>query len=156
MAREVFQGIKMDYVAFSQVLLIGFTAALASKIVMYKMVDMDKLNTLKKEIKQKQKELRKMKAGTKAYEKLSTEIIDKNLEISKMQLKPSTITFIPFFLLFMWMNVYFKKTPAFIILPFSLPIIGNDIGWLLTYILSTMIFSAILTKIFETRYGRDK
>jgi uncharacterized membrane protein (DUF106 family) len=146
----------MDYIAFSEVLVISFTAALASKLVTLKMLDMTKINKMKKDMNEKRKELKKMKPGTSAYTKLSEEVININLELSKMQLKPSIITIIPFLLLFLWMSTTFKNTPAFFILPFELPVIGNDIGWLLTYFIATMIFSAILTKIIDKMQGRDK
>ncbi len=145
----------MDYIAFSQVLLIGFTAALASKLAMVLTVDMKKVTELKKKIKEIRKETKQLKPGTKEHSKKYEEMTDINLELTKMQLKPTIFTFIPFILLFMWMREMFGKAPAFIILPFSLPIIGNDIGWLLTYLISTMLFSSIINKIIDRRWGKN-
>lgn len=146
----------MDYIAFFQVILISFTAALASKLVMAKTVDLGEVNKKKKRIKLMRKEMKELKPGSKRYNQISNKMLDLNMEITKMQLKPSLYTMVPFLLLFFWMSQAFKDVGAFLILPFSLPIIGNDIGWLLTYFISTMIFSAIITKVMDRIYPGDE
>ena len=53
------------------------------------------------------------------------------------------------------MRKRYGEMSAFVILPFSLPIIGNDIGWLLTYFLAATVFNMILKKV-ETIWRKRK
>jgi len=130
-----------------EILVISFLAATFSRLVYIKTVDRKKLEELKRKAKEIKEKLKKVKRGTKTYAELSEKQLDLSLQLSKLELLPSLFTFIPFLLLFLFMKSRYQNVPAFIVLPFSLPVIGNDVGWLLTYLISYMIFSSVMRRV---------
>jgi len=130
-----------------EILVISFLAATFSRLVYIKTVDKKKVEELREKIKKVKEKLKKMRRGTKAYTELSEKQLNLSLELFRLELLPSFLTFLPLLLLFLFMKSRYQNVPAFVVLPFSLPVIGNDIGWLLTYLISYMIFSSVMRRV---------
>lgn len=110
------------------------------------MVDQNKMKELKgkiKELQGKQKEI--PKSNTDEMNKVFSEILALQNQQMKMNLKPMMVTLLLAVLFFPWMGSTFFGTQ--IVLPLSLPFIGNDLGWLMWYIVLSIPMSMIFRKL---------
>lgn len=107
------------------------------------------MKTLKEEIKQLQKEIKDHKENREKLSELNQKAMSKNLELMKHSMRPTLVTFIPIILIFSWLRATYMPTGDLFSWGFSLPIWGPGIGWLWTYILSSLIFSILLRKALK-------
>lgn len=118
------------------IVIISFLISLFVTVIRYFMTDKEKM----REIKEKQKKLREeMKIHKNNPEKmmeLNQKMINDLPEQMKQGFKPMIITLIPILLIFAWMRSVYSVTD-----------IANS--WLWWYIISSIIFSIILGKIFK-------
>jgi len=138
-----------------EVIIISFFVSVFSRVIQSLMTDYNKSKELKEEIKELRAKMKGMEVGSKEQMKLNEKVINMNFKMTKMQLKPSMVTLIPLVFVLMWMRGRYADMGAFVILPFSLPLIKNDIGWLLTYFLSVTVFNMIFKKV-ETLWRERK
>ena len=127
----------------------SFIVTLISQTVYFLTVDQNYINSKKEEMKKLQSNLKKMKMSDPEYIKIQNELMSINLEVMNKTMKPTLITFIPFVLLMSYLANFFKDTGKVIIFPFSMPILGEGLGWLGTFVLSSIIFSLIINKILS-------
>ena len=107
-------------------------------------------------LKEKQKELReKAKEYKNNPEKLTglqKEMIEDSMASMKLTLKPMMVSFIPLILVFYGLKkLYMDMVGVGNIISWTrnLPIIHDGAGWLLCYIVFSLIFSMILRKAFK-------
>lgn len=139
----------MILTTFQIVLLVSFIVTLISQTVYFLTVDQNYINSKKEEMKKLQSDLKKMKMSDPEYIKIQNQLMSINLEVMNKTMKPTLITFIPFVLLMSYLANFFKDTGKIITFPFSLPILGDGLGWLGTFVLSSIIFSLIINKILS-------
>ncbi|MFH0832057.1 MAG: EMC3/TMCO1 family protein [archaeon] len=101
-----------------------------------------------KEFQQKQKEFRN--EPQKLLE-MQNEMMKLSMEQMKESFKPLLISFLPLILFFGFLkNVYAQAGIGDIVAwNVNLPLIGTGAGWLLTYIVLSMIFNSILRKVLK-------
>ncbi len=120
-------------------------ASLLSQLVYFSVYDIKKIRSYIEKSKDRMVKLLKKK-NLKSEEK--EELINLQIKLSYVNLAINVISSLPLFAFYFVIKRYFKKSEPFVVLPFSLPIIGNDIGWFITYIFFFSIFSSIFKKIF--------
>ena len=117
-----------------------------------KFVDTHRMKSLQAEMKDHRKiMLESAKAsGEKDKKALESEtrMMEIQQELMKLQM-PMFFTIVPILFVFMWMKEAFIGIETLIILPYSLPIWGNTLGWLGWYILSAMPMSILIRKILR-------
>ncbi len=120
-------------------------ASLLSQLVYFSVYDIKKIRSYIEKSKDRMVKLLKKK-NLKSEEK--EELINLQIKLSYINLAINVISSLPLFAFYFVIKEYFKESKPFVILPFSLPIIGNDIGWFITYLFFFSIFSSIFRKIF--------
>ena len=106
------------------------------------------LKQMREEIKQHQSKMKDHKDNPQKVMELKKRSMEVNLQYMKHSMKPMLITFIPLIIIFGWLRKTFD-TGAVITFPFKIPLIGNDMGWLGVYIISSIIFSTLLRKVLK-------
>lgn len=140
------------YLALNPLLGISLTATLLSFVfaLIYRLtVDVERMKKLKK----KSRELRKRmdEARRRENHKELKDLWEKSMKLTHEQfaigLKPMMLTL----LLVMIVFPFLKKTynGATFALPFSLPFIGNDVGWLGLYIIISIPTSMLFRKLLK-------
>ena len=112
------------------------------------MIDPMKLRTLKEEMKiiqKKQKEAKK-KNDPKELKKSFDQMLKLQHKQMMMTMKPMIVSMIPVLLIFSWLPTVYSGTPF--ILPFWLPLAGNEVTWLGLYILVSIPAATFFRKIF--------
>ncbi len=139
-------------------ILITFGVSLATQLVNYKLIDQKVMRQYKKRLKEIQVEIRKIKDRKKIV-KLQEELMDINSKMMKLSFKPLMITMAPLWIMFFLLQSIYQPYGDLIQLPINLPLFGTAISWLGTYIIFSLLFSAILrpliTKVGE-KYARKK
>lgn len=109
------------------------------------LTDQAVMKEMKAQIDSLKLKLKEAKGNLEKQQELQKEMMPLNLKYMKMSLKPTLITLIPFLLIFAGLSSLYGE--AVVIGPwgFSIPLIGNSLEWIGTYI----IFSLILTTVFR-------
>lgn len=145
--------ILVNFVTWSPLISIMFfsLAITAGLVALYKkLIPKEKFESLK----QRQKELRKRMAECKPEKlaELQKEMLQCSIESMRLTFKPMIITFIPLLFIFWGLKklyVDFANIGNIISWPWNLPIVGNGAGWLLCYVMFSLIFSFALRKAFK-------
>jgi len=108
-------------------------------------IDMDKMKEMRETINKKRKEREDaIKSGKhKKAQKLEEDILQLTLEMMKQSLKPSLYTFVPFILVFYYLKNNFGSVGM------VAKIFGLQLNWFLWYLLTAMLTSIIINKIFK-------
>ncbi len=132
------------------ILLISFFVTLLQLLAYKKFSNQQRIKEIKERQKIIQKELRNIK-DEKTIKKLNDELIKSSGELLKISTKPMLITLLPLlFLLWFLRKSYTAAGIGNIITwPWNLPIIGNGAGWLLCFIIFSIIFNLILRKLLK-------
>jgi uncharacterized membrane protein (DUF106 family) len=112
------------------------------------LTDQALMRELKSEIDKLKKKMKEHRKDPEKLREVQKEMMPLNMKYFKKSMKPTLITLLPFLIIFFFLNqVYSVGGELFPIvpLPFSLPIIGNSLEWIGTYI----IFSLVLTTVFR-------
>ncbi len=139
-------------VSINNLLLIGVFSLIISilnQIVFKFMVDTKKLKEIKDEVNLLKKELKNISFTHPDYAKKQKQMVNKSLEISRLSMKPSFVTLIPFWIVFAYMSKLFKDVGVVLNWGFKLPLFGVGFGWLGTYIFFSLIFGMSTRKLFE-------
>ena len=107
-----------------------------------------------KKIKEQSKELQaklKTEQNTEKQLELQKKMLELSGEMMKHSMKPMLITTLPLLIIFVWLrNLYTNaKIGDIISWGVKLPIVGTGAGWLLCYIIFSLVFSITLRKIFK-------
>jgi len=126
-------------------LILTFLITLAYKYL----TDQEAMKSLKSKLKDIQKEIKENKDQPDKIMGLQKTLMETNLKYMKHSLKPMLFTFLPIIIIFNWIRTLHPQTQILINLPIKLPLIGSGLGWLGTYIISSIIFSMIIRKVFK-------
>ncbi len=135
----------------------SFIISLINQVVYYKLTDQEFIKSRKSKIKSLQKKL--LNANASEAKKINEEAMRINNELMSHTMKPTMYTFIPLLIVFWLFKSLFSPYGDLITLPVSLPLFGNAISWLGTYILSSFFFSLTLKPIIikvGDKYGKLK
>ncbi len=130
-------------------LLISFVTSLISQAAFAFFTDKEFMKNVQAEMKSLQKELLKMNPAEPSYLEKQNRLLDINMQLMTHTMKPTMVTMIPFLLIFLYAKSVIPSEQPLIMLPFSVPLIGASFEFLGTYILSSIIFTAIIRKIMR-------
>jgi len=151
-----------EFIAFSinglppgliSIIILSFIITLLQLLAYKKFSDQERIKELKQKQKELHKEIRqaaKEKDESKIRE-LNKEAMQINAEMMRLNFKPMLITLLPLLLVFWLLRQSYNAAGIgnIIAWPWQLPIVGNGAGWLLCYIIFSLIFSILLRKIFK-------
>lgn len=132
--------------SFFTLTLAGLGLSLLSQFIYKKFTDQEKIEEVKKKTEELQKKMKE--ADMKEKAKYQTELLELSMKRMELGIKPLIISTLVFFGVFPILR-YFSH--GFILLKFSpsLPIIQDDIGWFLTYLIVSFIGNSIFRKILN-------
>lgn len=125
------------------VIVISFFLTLLTTLAYKFLTDQKLLKSIREEMKQLQAEAKKARENPQQMMQINQEIMKKNAMVMKSGLKPMLITFAPLIIIFGWLSKTFTSAGDLI------SIFGWELGWLGTYILSSIVFSIALRKIMK-------
>ena len=108
------------------------------------MVDQNKAKEIKKQISEFQKRMKEVKDNKEETEKVGTEMLKLTNHQMRSNMKPMLVIMIVAFAFLPWIGNVFSD--SVISLPFSLPFLGNDFGWLAWYVTLSIPFSFIFRR----------
>jgi uncharacterized membrane protein (DUF106 family) len=137
----------------AEIALIALGISIIYQIVYEFTTDRKKVTEMKSRMKNIREELKGMKPGSKAYNSKQSKMLDVNMDMMKLTMKPTMFTMIPFLLVFSVLRGAYATTGVLIPVPAFLswiPLgIGDGLGWLWTYIIFSMVFSMVLRKAMD-------
>lgn len=144
---QLFGSISPMVVIILIALFMGILAQLPYKFF----VDQDKVKYLKEEQKRLQKQMKE--AQKEANTEKSTELMNNSMRLSGQLMKTTSKALVIsmvislgfLFILFPWLRATY--TQPIVILPLSLPILGNDVGWLGWYLIVSIPLMFFFRKI---------
>ncbi|MCX6711986.1 MAG: EMC3/TMCO1 family protein [Candidatus Woesearchaeota archaeon] len=108
------------------------------------------LRNMKYQLKDYQKQMRELRSQPEKMMEVQKKSMELNMQYLKHTMKPTLYTFIPIIIIFSWLRSTFLNKPDIITWGFKLPLLGwTGLGWLGTYIISSIIISMLLRKIFK-------
>lgn len=139
---------------------IFLVSALVSGIISLitaRVVDQTEMKALKSKMSKIQEKLREaQKEGdAKKVTKIQREMMENSSELWQKSMKPMLYTMIPILLIFTWLSEYnvleaYVAQRGYVVqLPFVMPWIGNKLGWLGWYVLSSFATSPLIRKLFK-------
>ena len=118
--------------------------------LIYKLVtNQELMRSLKAELKDLQKQMKSLKDHPEKMTHVNKQLMEKNLQYMKQSMKPMLYTFLPIIVIFWWMRDTFLPAGDLFTWNASIPFFGTGIGWLMTYILSSIIFSMVIRKLLR-------
>mgnify|MGYP001054910054 CR=1 FL=1 len=115
------------------ILIISFLVTLFITIIRYYMTDREKMKALRDKQKALRAEMKEHKGDPDRMMKINQQMLEDMPEQLKMSFKPMLVTMIPILLIFSWMRSTYALTS----------LAGS---WLWWYIISSIVFSIILSK----------
>jgi len=136
----------LSMILFSAV--ITFLLTLAYKFL----IKQDKMKELKERTKQMQERMKAEKDSNKLME-MQKETMQISMEQMRLSFKPMLITFLPLILIFAWLRAVYAYAGVGDLISWgiNLPLVGTGAGWLLSYILFSLVFNIIFRKILNVQ-----
>jgi uncharacterized membrane protein (DUF106 family) len=127
-------------------LIITFVSTWAYKLL----INQVKMKEIKERVKSLQEKMKAEKDQTKMMQ-IQKEMLQLSGEQMRLSMKPMLFTFLPFLLVFAFLRNVYNGTGDIISWGINLPLVGTGAGWLLSYIILSLIFSIILRKIMNVQ-----
>ncbi len=141
-----------------EIVMISLSISIIYQLVHEFTTDRKKITGMKNRMKNIRNELKNIKPGSKAYNAKQSKMLDINMDMMKLTMKPTMITMIPFLLVFTVLRGAYAGVGVLIPLPAFLnwvPLgIGDGLGWLWTYIICSMLFSTLLRRAADKLEAR--
>lgn len=124
---------------------ISIALAIMSALVRKAVLDMKKLNRMKEEMKEQQKIMKEStKSGdTKKMQVAQERLMKLTMENMKYSFKPMLITFIPFIMIFYWIQGQYSSIGT------VATVFNFDLGWLGWYLIISVLSSIIINKFLK-------
>jgi uncharacterized membrane protein (DUF106 family) len=141
----------LDFLTSS--IFIVFIASIITNLIssfFYKtMIDKEKVKEIKRKIKEIQEEANKKKkeGDMQSYYKLLSEANTYVAENFRMMIKPLSFSIIPNLILFFFLSYNYKNTVFKS--PIPLPFVGENIHWILFFVISSLSLNMLFKKIFD-------
>ena len=117
-----------------------------------KMINQKEFERLKNQQKELSKKANEHKNDAKKLAEIQKEMMDASVASMKLTFKPMIVTLIPVWFIFYGLQKLYTNMASIgniISWPWNLPMIGTGAGWLLCYIIFSLIFGFILRKAFK-------
>ncbi len=130
-------------------IVISFIITLLSTLAYKFLTNQKELKSLKEDMKILREEQKKHKDNPDKIGTITQQMMEKNLKVMKHSMRPMLFTLIPILLVFTWLKETFLPAGDLFSWGFKIWPWGAGIGWLWTYIISSVIFSTIIRKLFK-------
>ena len=131
------------------VIVISFILSLLVNLTVKFLSNQEVMKKLKEESEFFKEEMKKFKNEPAKLIELQKKAMETSFKYMQHSMRPTLFTLVPLLIIFGWLRNTFTAGETLINLPFSVPLIGSSIGWLGTYIISSLIFNLILRKLFK-------
>lgn len=113
-----------------------------------KMIDQNRALEIKKQIKDFQEKIKTAQKDKQTEEanRLMTQMLNLSSQQMKLMMKPMIPTMLFVILFFPWLSFVYAGKQV-LLLPVSLPLFGNDLGWFTWYIIVSIPLTMIFRKI---------
>lgn len=117
--------------------------AFASQLIYKKFTDQEKMKEIKEKTEKLQKKMKEAEMEKKS--KYQSELMELSMKRMKLSMKPMLISSMLFLGIFVVLKYVFQ---GFILLEFSksFPIIKDDVGWFLTYLIVSVVGNSVFRK----------
>jgi len=132
-------GILIDWNPAMALITISFLLTLFISLAYKYLTNQKELKQHKEEMKFLQNEIKKLKDDPDKAMKKQKELMEKNFKMMGQNMKPMLITFIPLIIIFGWLRGTYD--------PMGKIIFG--LSWFWVYLISAVIFSAIIRKVLK-------
>lgn len=129
--------------ALETILLISLVMAIFNQLAFMKIVDIKEYNELRGSIKEKRGKIKGLDAKHPDYSKEQNELMSLSLKMTRLSLKPSMYTILPFWFVFIYLQKSFSSAGTIF------TIFSYSFGWLGTYLIFSLLFSLATRKAFE-------
>lgn len=102
-----------------------------------------------KELKDKMTEFNKKLKQDRTNQEVQNEFMKTQWQYMMHSWRPMIFTFLPLILIFNWMRLTFNSGRDIIQWSINIPLFGTGLGWLGTYIITSIIFSMIVRKFMR-------
>lgn len=126
--------------------LIAFLTSFLSQLAFSFFTNKEFLKNGQSEMKALQKELLAMKPTDAGYSEKQNKLLDLNMAVMTHTMKPTLITMIPFLVIFFYARELVPSDQPLVYLPFSVPFAGSSLEFIGTYLVFSILFSALLRK----------
>jgi uncharacterized membrane protein (DUF106 family) len=141
-----------------EIALISLGISIIYQLVYEFATDRKKVTDMKNRMKNIREELKGMKPGSKPYNAKQSKMLDLNMDMMKLTMKPTMFTMVPFLLVFTVLRGTYANTGILIPVPAFLswiPLgIGDGLGWMWTYIIFSMLFSTLIRRVTDKLEAR--
>lgn len=135
------------------ILIIALAATLFQLLVYKFFSDQKKIKEIKERQKEIKVELKKIRAeeNPEKFKQLNTETVKLSGELLRLNLKPTLLTLLPLLLLIYVMKNLYTSAGVGNIISWgaNLPIVGDGAGWLLSFIIFTLILNLLFRKLLN-------
>ena len=131
------------------IIVISFILTLIVDLSMKFLSNQKAMKFLKEEAESIRKEITNFKHDPQKMMELQKKQVESSMKYMKHSLTPTAFTLLPLLVIFNWLRNTFPSGETLINLPFAIPLIGSGLGWLGTYIISSIIFNLILRKLLK-------
>ena len=107
------------------------------------------MKQMKDELKMYQDQMKEHKENHEKMMEIQKKAMEKNLQYMKHSFKPTLFTLVPLLIIFGALRTTFMPFGDLFNWGFYIPLFGTGISWLGTYILSSIIFSIVIRKLFK-------
>ncbi|MEK6839607.1 MAG: EMC3/TMCO1 family protein [Nanoarchaeota archaeon] len=107
------------------------------------------IKALRDEIKILQEEIKKNRDNKEKVMDLNTQLMKKNWPLMRHTMWPSLYTLIPVLILFSWLRATYLPAGDLFAWGFKIPFFGIGIGWLWTYILTSLVTNTLFRKLLK-------
>lgn len=122
-------------------LLLSIIVTLATKFL----TNQETMKLLKGEITELQKKMKEQSQDPAKMMGFQKEAMQKNLQYMKHSFRATLYTILPLLLIFGWLQSHFGTLGKL----WFIPVVGWGVGWIGTYILSSIVFTILLRKLFK-------
>lgn len=116
-------------------------------LVQKRFIDKDLVKSLKEEMKKIQKQMKDVKQDTKKVNELLNRSLELQGKLMNHTMKPMMISFVVFIPAIYFVREFFST--VVLILPFTIPFVGSELGWFGIFILVGLVSNLIFRKIFD-------
>lgn len=131
------------------VIIISFILTSLVTLVYRLFTDQEVLKNMKEQLKDYQKQMRELRSEPEKMMEVQKKSMELNMQYMKHTMKPTLFTFVPIIVIFSWLRSLFLNKSDIITWGTKIPLLGTGLGWLGVYIISSIIISILLRKIFK-------
>jgi len=134
-----------------ELLVIAIVLSVAMTLAYKYLTDQAVMRELKAEISRLKKKMKEHRRDPEKMREVQKEMMPLNMKYFKLSMKPTLITLLPFLLIFMGLRAVYEGA---IVIDWSswgpsIPLIGQDLGWLGTYIIFSLVLTTVVRKALK-------